>query len=317
MAKYLEGWLRDWVGDRAHQPGTLGIYTTNVEKHINPVIGPMPLGKVTEDDVKRMLNTAENKGLSGTTVQLIYDTLNGALKRAVPRLLELNPCAGVERPRRDTKEVEPWTPEQVTTLLAYVRGDRLEALWNCYLLLALRRGEALGLAWGDINWDAGTVTVRQQLDRRTRERKDRKGHEKPVVHVMPARVAALLRARRAAQLREQVKAGAKWTGNPLGLVFTARYGTPVGANWTTERWKTLATRAGLPAIPRSAVHSARHYAASVQYAGGAQEREVQAYLGQKDPTSQRTYVHLKRDANAVAAGRMDALHPVEDDAVAQ
>ena len=59
-------------------------------------------------------------------------------------------------------------------------------------MLGLRRGEALGLRWADVNWKANTVSVAGQLDRFTRTRKDRKGHAKPIVHTMPARVRNLL-----------------------------------------------------------------------------------------------------------------------------
>jgi integrase len=42
---------------------------------------------------------------------------------------------------------------------------RLYALWAVALAMGLRRGEALGLAWADVDLDGGQLTVRQALHR--------------------------------------------------------------------------------------------------------------------------------------------------------
>jgi integrase len=46
-----------------------------------------------------------------------------------------------------------------------VSGDRLEAPWTLLLTTGLRRGEALGLRWGDddVDLDAGRLAVRRAL----------------------------------------------------------------------------------------------------------------------------------------------------------
>jgi hypothetical protein len=45
------------------------------------------------------------------------------------------------------------------------RGHRLEALFSVALALGLRQGEALGLRWEDIDFNAGTLRVSHQLQR--------------------------------------------------------------------------------------------------------------------------------------------------------
>lgn len=40
---------------------------------------------------------------------------------------------------------------------------RLEALWSVAIACGVRPGETLGLRWQDVNWQRGTITVRQQL----------------------------------------------------------------------------------------------------------------------------------------------------------
>ena len=53
-----------------------------------------------------------------------------------------------------------WTLEQMQAFLAAVHGDRYEAAWRL-TFCGLRRSEVLGLTWQDVDFDAGTITVRQ------------------------------------------------------------------------------------------------------------------------------------------------------------
>lgn len=63
------------------------------------------------------------------------------------------------------KEIQPHTPEQARTLIAATRHHRLGAIVSVATALGLRQGEALGLRWQDIDFDAGTLSVRQALER--------------------------------------------------------------------------------------------------------------------------------------------------------
>ena len=55
------------------------------------------------------------------------------------------------------------TAEQVKILFEAVRDDRLESLYLLAVHTGLRQGELLGLKWGDIDLEAGTLQVRRTL----------------------------------------------------------------------------------------------------------------------------------------------------------
>ena len=74
-------------------------------------------------------------------------------------LVARNVATLVDVPRGQRPEVQPFNPEQARAFLDAVRGDRLEALYSVALAIGLRRGEALGLRWDDVDLDAG---VRRQ-----------------------------------------------------------------------------------------------------------------------------------------------------------
>jgi len=55
------------------------------------------------------------------------------------------------------------TPDEVHALLDAAKGDRFEAILTVAIAVGLRRGEALGLKWSDVDLDAAAVRVRRAL----------------------------------------------------------------------------------------------------------------------------------------------------------
>ncbi|WP_433236075.1 hypothetical protein [Actinomadura nitritigenes] len=56
-----------------------------------------------------------------------------------------------------------WTPEQTRTFLDRARGHRLYELYHLIAFRGLRRSEACGLRWADVDLDAGMIRVRWQI----------------------------------------------------------------------------------------------------------------------------------------------------------
>lgn len=54
-------------------------------------------------------------------------------------------------------------PVTARAFLAAIQEERLFALYLCAVVLGMRRGELLGLAWSAVDLDAGRLTVRQTL----------------------------------------------------------------------------------------------------------------------------------------------------------
>lgn len=55
--------------------------------------------------------------------------------------------------------------QQVRELLKATRGHQLHALIMVFALLGLRRSDALGLRWDDVDLHAGVLRVRRSLHR--------------------------------------------------------------------------------------------------------------------------------------------------------
>ena len=56
-----------------------------------------------------------------------------------------------------------WTAAQTAQFLHAITGQRLYAAYHLIALRGLRRGEAAGLRWCDVDLDGKTATISQQL----------------------------------------------------------------------------------------------------------------------------------------------------------
>lgn len=140
------------------------------------------------------------------------------------------------------------------------RDDRpgempLEPLWHLYSRLAFRRGEALGLRWSDINFDAATITIAQQRTTegtKTVTKPGAKGGKSRTVP-LPADLVDMLRAFQKAQMR---RAAADPAWQLTGLVFVGEHGRAPAAQQVGRRLNRLKKQAGLPG--GLVVHDLRH-----------------------------------------------------------
>jgi len=190
--------------------------------------------------------------------------------------VSLNVAALTDGPRMTKREGRSLTVEQARGLLDTAKGERLEALYVVLLSLGLRRGEALGLAWDDLDLDTGTLIARQALKReggvlalgavKTAGSRRAMNVPRPVVDT--------LRAHRRRQAEERLAAGSAWTDT--GLVFRTTIGTPIDPANFRHYFTALCQRAGLGHWhPREL----RHSAASLMLAQGVPLEVVSEILG--------------------------------------
>jgi integrase len=118
VGQFLERWLRDSVAPSV-RPSTLVGYTTNVRRHIVPVIGKLPLRKLNPAHLQALYAQKLEEGLAPATVRYIHAALHRALGQAVRwGLLPRNPADAVDRPRGASPDMKVLTPEEAAELPA-------------------------------------------------------------------------------------------------------------------------------------------------------------------------------------------------------
>ena len=326
VTDYFDEWA---IGTIAHQvaigelrESTADNYLDLADRMIVPYLGRHRLEELKPVHLREWLATlrgttnARGRPYSSRTVQLAHAILRRALNDALrDELVTRNVALLVRAGRVTTPDVEPLRPDELKLLLAEAPNDRLHALWLLLISLGLRRGEALGLHWDDIDFEAKTLSVRRSLQRRrTKELTPsgrRRGHLVEVetktassvrTVALPEVLVEALREHRERQDLERAEALA-WV-NP-NLVFSTHLGTWFDPQNVYVFWHALCDRAG---VRRCRPHDLRHTAASVLLMQGADMRTVMEVLGHsRMATTSDLYTHVLAEVKADAAMRMDAF----------
>jgi integrase len=265
VATYLDWWANTIL------PGTVKDTTADgykwvLDHYVIPHIGRVRLTKLRAEHVEQMLKSLEDAGLSARTRRQARTVLGRAIRYAEKRgRVPKNWVALVDAPAiGDSATDDALTITEAEALIHAATGDPIEALVRVALTLGIRRGEALGLRWSDIDFEHERISIQRTLKRRT-------GHGLVVdtpktqraVRTLPLPtvcVDALLEHRdRQDALREV--AGRYWQES--GYVFTTPIGTPVDPRNLTREYHRLTTKAGLG--PRR-FHALRHSAATLMLA---------------------------------------------------
>ena len=284
----LTAYLRDeWLPATAAtlKPTTLRSYKMHVEQHLVPRIGSITLQKLSGATINALYAEllAEGRvdgrgGLSAATVRRVHAMLHKALDDAV-RWNKLGAQSGTARgpaqaarPRAQDGLLERGRGERV---LAEVAEHRLYALWRTFLATGMRRGEALGLRWSDLDLDDATLSIR--LNRVTvgyevQEATPKSGKGRRI-DLDPTTIAAL-RSHRAAQAEERLAFGPAY--DDRSYVFCREDGTPLHPDCVSKMFDALVKRSGLPRIR---LHDTRHTHATVLLRSVVFSKVVQERLG--------------------------------------
>ena len=166
------------------------------------------------------------------------------------------------REPRQRRKRQAWTVDDARWFLesAWHAGEALYAAFVLVLVLGLRRGEVLGLAWEQVDLDEAELYVAEQLQRVRHElvRREVKTETSEAPLPLPDLCAAALKIRKKQQDADRDRAGDGWIDT--GLVFTTRYGTPIEPrNFNRSFDRCIITAR----VPRITVHGTRKTCASL------------------------------------------------------
>lgn len=307
--EYLTGWAQVWAS--RVRPKTAVFYEGIVRRHLVPVLGPIPLDKLTPLHVERAVAVTLKSGLSRHTARRVLEVLRIALNHAVRTgLVVRNVAALVQKPRVEHQELSYLTPEQSRQLLQACQDHRLGGLITLALTTGLRQGEALGLRWKDVDLDQGTIRIAHALQRRTSEGlvlTEPKTRRSRRALILPATATAALRRLREDQREDRDLAGGQWVEGDF--VFTTLTGKPLDGRNVTRDFQLILKRSGLPKIR---FHDLRHSAATLLLAEGVSARVVMDVLGHSQiSVTLNTYSHVIPPLMKEAALAMDRVLAVD------
>ena len=235
-----------------------------------------------------------------------YRVLRLALNSAVQQgLIRANPIRQVDPVRVPRKEMRALDRSEVQRLLETARGHEIEPLIALLIHTGLRRSEACGLRWGDLDLTLGTLTVARGLHVLKRGEwqfeppKSQAGRR--MVALSPIAALALRRH------GEMMEARAAILGVTLSddlPVFGRPDFTPMLPDTVSHQFSKIAEKAGLGKI---GLHTLRHTHATLMLQAGIHPKIVQERLGHSSiQVTLDTYSHVMPGIQAAAALAFDA-----------
>ncbi len=297
------------------RPSTLDKYERDLRAHVVRHIGFMPLAKLDGPALNRLWALlavsgrkpvklgAPPQGLSAKSVENVAMTMHRVLRDAVRwGRISKSPADMADPPKRSAthRPIKAWN---VDTLRAFLELTRHDVEWPLWVLLAttgLRRGEALGLRWSDVDLELGRAHVVQTVTAigwqiHFGQPKTQAGKRPVALDPLTVRVLSEHRQRLAESGRE-VSAGLVFAGNDDG---------PVHPEHMYQAFKRAVVRHKLPRIP---LHGLRHTWATIALQTSVHPRVVQERLGHSNiAITLQTYSHVLPTMHDEAATTVAAL----------
>lgn len=332
-AKVVRG---DWVNPAAGKITFAGFYADWAPRQIwlsstranadlavaGVTFGDMALRSIRRSHVETWVKQM-SAVLAPTTIDTRFTIIRGAFRAAVAdRLVPNDPTIGVVLPRKRKADAAMRIPTNADLALLPAAAEppnrpKSRPGFTAYVALCafagLRRGEALGVQVGDIDFLARTLRVTRQIQRaKTADIEAGKNLVEAVAGITVLTRPPKYESERTIYLPEELVAilaehVRQYTpdGEPSRWLFDEG-GMPWHDNLADYRWRSTRTDAGLS----FKLHELRHYFASGLIAAGCDVVTVQRAMGHASATTTlSTYAHLwpsAEDKTRAAASGMAA-----------
>ncbi|MPZ14301.1 MAG: tyrosine-type recombinase/integrase [Chloroflexi bacterium] len=287
------GWLPTLVDVEAD---TRAEHERELRLRIIPHIGGHKMADVTAHLVEEMYGRL---GVSPYVVYRTHSTLRRMFRDAVRwRVIATSPIPDARRPKIRRVEHPTFSADELSTVLAALEGDRWSALWRLASMSGMRRGELVGLRWGDVDFEGASVHVRRTVRKsgEVAEPKSQTGARR--ISLDSITVDALRVWRRRVMTEAAEYPGRSW--EPDGWIWAWEDGGRVRPGYVTQAWVRIRRRLGLPDGVR--LHDLRHGYATMALQRGVHPRVVQQRLGHSSvSTTLDVYSHVVEGMDRAAA----------------
>lgn len=266
LADWVDAW---WATTVNLRPSSRARDEAYIRNHVLPVFGELPLGAISQLEVRAWVADLAAGGRAPATVQKAYQTLSKILQGAVDAgLIAQSPCRRIGLPRVEREEMRFLTPAEISGLAEAISPRyRAMVLFDAYC--GLRLGELAGLRRSRVDLlrrqvQVAEIAVEVKGQLLFGPPKTRAGQRKvPLPRFVSDELAAHLDTYGSADTES--------------LVFVGADGGALRANgWRARHWRPAIRAAELePLRP----HDLRHTAVSLWVAAGASPKQIASWAG--------------------------------------
>jgi integrase len=289
LGEWLDTWLKTYQKN-ALKETTYNNYLTLTQKHIVPYIGKMQLCKIKTIQLQKLYNKLEQegrivrkesqnqpKGLSAKTVRNIHSILYSAFEAAIrANIINQNPAKYCSLPKKEHREMIILPLDMLDKFFVEAMKTEYFPLYYMDLSTGLRRGELLGLKYGDINFETGVLNISRQLQRIngklvTSSLKTK--HSRRSIQ-LPDETLAIIKEHKEKQMNLGLLPEQSYIDDRF--IFCSPFGTPLDPDSARKMLKRILKRAELPELR---FHDLRHTFSALALQNGVDIKSLQKDLG--------------------------------------
>lgn len=263
---------------------------THYKKWIKPVIGDIPMKKITPFLLEKIKKNMNDKKLAPRTIHYALAVIRQVFNYAIRNDLFFgpNPVSKVKKPTSDNRRLRFLSPAEARTILDSLKKEKYKMYSICLLSLhcGLRAGEITNLTWGAVDFDNEQIAVVDTKSGRNR------------YVFMTGEVKEMLTKKR----KEDPQAQAS------DYLFQSRQGSKM--TWIPRDHKKIIEKMGLNhgvTDRRQLVvfHTFRHTFASWHAQNGTSLHVLQQLMGHETFSMVLRYAHLQPDNLKAATKKFD------------
>jgi integrase len=297
-AQFIARWLDDHVVQTT-RPRTRQFYAHVNRLYIEPIIGHMPIQKLTPADVQQVIAGVLDKGLSPTTARRAYATLHRALVCAMKwGVVYRNVCDAIDAPREADYQADPPNKSTLKALLDVAQETAYGAAIWLLSYTGARRGEICGIKRDGLNLEAGTLSIAGAVGREGGKLVfdiPKSSYSRRLVH-LDDQTVSVLKSHLARQAEWRLKLGPAYEDQ--GFVFASPTGSLLDPDKLTKAWSRIRGKVGVSCR----LHDLRHAHATTLIEAGVHIKAVQVRLGHSSPSfTMATYAHISPQMDKDAA----------------
>ena len=315
-------YMKQWLEKMRLQirPTTYSGYEDNVYGVIIPYFKPMKL-KLTEVTPKHIQDfyTKQRQRVKGSTVKSYHANIHKAFKDARKlQLIDSNPMECVDPPKKEPYHGQTYTVEEAQKILELVSDTIFEIPITMMLFYGLRREEAIGLKWHNIDFENNTFLIAHTVTETSLD-----GHLQVIKEdltknsssyrslplVAPVKKLLLEKKQSIQEFRKLFRRS--YCRKDSDYVCVNEMGELIKPRTLSDNFKRIIRQ---NKIRNLRLYDCRHTAASIMLKNGVNMKQIQMILGHSDySTTANIYSHLDYSDKIPATETMKEIIFGKDD----
>lgn len=167
FTNFAQTWLDEYARPNLKE-NTVDIYKAMLNSKVLPFLGSTHLNKINKQKLTMFYNNLkEEYNSSSKTIKNYNGLISSILQLAVDwDYIKFNPCSNIKLPKNEKNlNVKKFlTPKELSVFLHYLdKEENFEFKTIIYLIVytGMRKSEALGLTWQDVQFDEGYIFIKQ------------------------------------------------------------------------------------------------------------------------------------------------------------